>query len=129
MDIAVIESNLSRFEKSQIGEAMSLLKVLSANNSSAHMTSLHINLKALGFSLQDSANNIKMGVAQLVENQTGTVKYSKYLSVLCHILCPDLIRQMKLSGDGDEIAPSLASEIAKLHNSSQLGSYTNYYDR
>ena len=32
------------------------------------------------------------------------------------------------SGTGDEIAPSLASEIAKLHNSSQLRSYMNYYD-
>ena len=28
----------------------------------------------------------------------------------------------------DEIAPSLASEIAKLHNSSQLRSYRNYYN-
>ena len=28
----------------------------------------------------------------------------------------------------DEIALSLASEIAKLHNSSQLRSYTNYHD-
>ena len=67
MDVAAIESNLSRFEKSQIGEAMSLLKVLSANDPSAHMASLHIDLKALGLSLQDSANDIKMGVARLVE--------------------------------------------------------------
>ena len=29
---------------------------------------------------------------------------------------------------GDETALSLASEITKLHNSSQLRSYTNYYD-
>ena len=29
----------------------------------------------------------------------------------------------------DEITPSLASEITKSHNSSQLRSYTNYYDR
>ena len=31
--------------------------------------------------------------------------------------------------DGDEIALSLALEIAKSHNSSQLRSYTNYYNR
>ena len=30
--------------------------------------------------------------------------------------------------NGDEIAPSLASEIAKSHNSSQLRGYRNYYD-
>ena len=29
---------------------------------------------------------------------------------------------------GDEIALSLTSEIAKLHNSSQLRSYMNYYN-
>ena len=31
-------------------------------------------------------------------------------------------------GTDDEIAPSPALEIAKSHNSSQLRSYTNYYD-
>ena len=37
------------------------------------------------------------------------------------------MKQM-LQKRADEIAPSLASEIAKLRNSSQLRSYTNYYD-
>ena len=75
-----------------------------------------------------------------IDNNLGSVRISvnsfftleikgredKDLLLCCIFKVSDIVLECFVTAD--EIALSLASEITKLHNSSQLRSYTNYYN-
>ena len=70
--------------------------------------------------IEEDIKSVRRTMKEKLSFQLGSLSPDQFQENECTIA--------SLSGTVDEIALFLASKIAKLHNSSQLRSYTNYYN-